>query len=364
MFIPDILQSSRHPLVILQSSVAQSTLPLLRKVIETSPGKKEQETLLFCFLHLPSSLINEDAAGLTAYDRIASVPGYDDSWIDPRDFISNAVENCELLSSSPLAAFQPVIPQGPSQQLHVVIDSVDTLLSDIGSVAESYKILRGLLSKLLARPSPSRLTLHLQSTCPLLPLLLQTSFSSTLAQLIAHPPALLVHLATEYLTPPPPASPEPKFWGVFLPVSEREADLERIIFGQDGEGSGASGEFVVEVILRGGGDHSGRRKAVERVLEGWDVTQSSPVELTSMESLKKVFGKTPVEEAAPDPTQNLSFNLNLTPSQQQARSQVPLPYAHEGKALETPAPTAGSILYDPDSADDIDDDDPDEDLDI
>ncbi|PBK77270.1 hypothetical protein ARMSODRAFT_272069 [Armillaria solidipes] len=346
MFILDILQSSRHPLVILQSSVAQSTLPLLHKVIETSLGKKEQETLLFCFLHLPSSLINEDAAGLIAYDRIASVPGYDDSWIDPRDFISDAVENC------------------PSQQLHVVIDSVDTLLSDIGSVAESYKFLRGLLSKLLARPSPSRLTLHLQSTCPLLPLLVQTSFSSTLAQLIAHPPALLVHLATEYLTPPPPASPEPKFWGVFLPVSERESDLERIIFGQDGEGSGPSGEFVVEVILRGGGDHSGRRKAVERVLEGWDVTQSSPVELTSMESLKKVFGKTAVEEAAPDPTQNLSFNLNLTPSQQQARSQVPLPYAHEGKALETPAPTAGSILYDPDSADDIDDDDPDEDLDI
>jgi elongator complex protein 5 len=29
-----------------------------------------------------------------------------------------------------------------------------------------------------------------------------------------------------------------------------------------------------------------------------------------------------------------------------------------------PATTAGAILYDPDSADDIDDDDPDEDLDI
>ncbi|KAK0198395.1 hypothetical protein F5146DRAFT_1131386 [Armillaria mellea] len=342
MFIPDILQSTRHPLVILQSSVAQSTLPLLRKAIETSSGRKEQETLLFCFLHIPSSLVNEDTAGLTVYDRIACVPGYDDSWIDPKDFISNAVENSTRRN-----------------RLRRI-----PLLSDIGSVAESYKFLRGLLSKLSARPSPSRLTLHLQSTCPLLPLLVQTSFSSTLAQLIAHPPALLIHLATEYLTPPPPASSEPKFWGVFLPVSERESDLERIIFGPDGKGSGASGEFVVEVILRGGGDHSGRRKAVERVLEGWDVPQSSPVNLTSMGSFKKVFGKTPVGEAAPDPTQNLSFNLNLTPSQQQARSQVPLPYAHEGKPLETLAPTAGSILYDPDSADDIDDDDPDEDLDI
>lgn len=82
-----------------------------------------------------------------------------------------------------------------------------------------------------------------------------------------------------------------------------------------------------------------------------------------------------------DPTQNLTFNLNLTPEQQRSRAQVPLPYVHEGgwqdfvrrhdgltdfrlgKAVEkTQAPAA--ILYDPDSADDLDDDDPDEDLDI
>ncbi len=91
----------------------------------------------------------------------------------------------------------------------------------------------------------------------------------------------------------------------------------------------------------------------------------------------------------PDPTKNVSFNLNLTPEQQQSRAQVPLPYAHDGAFISrllillrvplNPAwstgvsqtnmgtPSAipeGSILYDPDSADDIDDDDPDEDLDI
>jgi elongator complex protein 5 len=55
---------------------------------------------------------------------------------------------------------------------------------------------------------------------------------------------------------------------------------------------------------------------------------------------------------------------------------VPLPYTHEGRfhpsilhviLMRTsgkPVTTAGAILYDPDSADDIDDDDPDEDLDI
>lgn len=76
----------------------------------------------------------------------------------------------------------------------------------------------------------------------------------------------------------------------------------------------------------------------------------------------------------------MTFNLNLTPEQQQSRAQVPLPYAHEGAATlhcicvwvliycltGKPAPTAtpAAILYDPDSADDLDDDDPDEDLDI
>ena len=84
-------------------------------------------------------------------------------------------------------------------------------------------------------------------------------------------------------------------------------------------------------------------------------------------------------QSAPDPTQNLPFNLSLTSSQQESRASVPLPYAHEGifslirarivlimSFPGTPVPSnrPGAIFYDPDSADDIDDDDPDEDLDI
>jgi elongator complex protein 5 len=53
---------------------------------------------------------------------------------------------------------------------------------------------------------------------------------------------------------------------------------------------------------------------------------------------------------------------------------VPLPYAHKGMLMsnyrrliltsDSEKESSGAILYDPDSADDIDDDDPDEDLDI
>jgi elongator complex protein 5 len=74
--------------------------------------------------------------------------------------------------------------------------------------------------------------------------------------------------------------------------------------------------------------------------------------------------------------------LSLTPEQRKSRAKVPLPYAHKGMCLDQKnrqlwltwsllgdfvkdAPQlSGAILYDPDSADDIDDDDPDEDLDI
>ena len=83
-------------------------------------------------------------------------------------------------------------------------------------------------------------------------------------------------------------------------------------------------------------------------------------------------------QAEPDPTAGVSFNLNLTPAQQESKASVPLPYTKIGKrpseyrgtisdcliAESDEAPRAGQILYDPDSADDIDEEDPDEDLDI
>jgi elongator complex protein 5 len=83
-----------------------------------------------------------------------------------------------------------------------------------------------------------------------------------------------------------------------------------------------------------------------------------------LETLKPLTKKkqNEISVGTSDPTQNLPFNLSLTSSQQESRAQVPLPYAHEGTPITNNSPAA--IFYDPDSADDIDDDDPDEDLDI
>ncbi|TIA88298.1 hypothetical protein E3P99_02695 [Wallemia hederae] len=61
-----------------------------------------------------------------------------------------------------------------------------------------------------------------------------------------------------------------------------------------------------------------------------------------------------------------SFNLSLTSAQKAARETVPLPYlqAQQEVTQSNTPPPAPIISYDPDSADDWDDEDPDDDLDV
>ncbi|KAL4261144.1 Elongator complex protein 5 [Pleurotus pulmonarius] len=288
--------------LLFQSSSSQSALPILRSLLAV---KSQTSTLLFCLLYPPSDLVEGASGDVQVHDYLDHIPGYSADTPDIQTSIAAAVE------------------KAPAGALSIVIDSVDTLASDIGSDAETFTFLRELVSIVASRPGPSRLILH---TVTPQPILIQSSFSSSLTHITVYPPVILTHLASEYLTPPPPLSPEPKFWGVFLPFSERASETDRLVYGPEGQGSGSQEEIIVQI------------------LDG------------------KIYSAKKAEQSIPDPTQNVSFNLNLTPQQQQSRAQVPLPYAHESSK---PDPIQGAaIFYDPDSADDIDDDDPDEDLDI
>ncbi|KAI8340070.1 Elongator complex protein 5 [Chlamydoabsidia padenii] len=77
-----------------------------------------------------------------------------------------------------------------------------------------------------------------------------------------------------------------------------------------------------------------------------------------------------VEQAAVDPTANLSFNLTLTDEQRKTKENLVLPHFKaqqvELDGVSSPSFTSsgGSIYYEPDAADDFDDEDPDDDLDI
>ncbi|CAL1547371.1 unnamed protein product [Lymnaea stagnalis] len=67
-----------------------------------------------------------------------------------------------------------------------------------------------------------------------------------------------------------------------------------------------------------------------------------------------------------DPMAHLSFNLSLTETEKQARSQVKLPYLLDdsGDSSNNEQPSNARIIYHPDDVDDFDEEDPDDDLNI
>ena len=76
--------AQKFPFVILQSSLAQSCLPILRRVV--SDPRPSSFNLLFCMLYPPSSLAdNISSATLEIHDWLDHVPGYCDASNMPSD---------------------------------------------------------------------------------------------------------------------------------------------------------------------------------------------------------------------------------------------------------------------------------------
>ena len=65
-------------------------------------------------------------------------------------------------------------------------------------------------------------------------------------------------------------------------------------------------------------------------------------------------------------TSNLTFNLSLTEEQKQARAQLQLPYLLDDRIKQTQLDLGkkSQIFYEADEADDLDEEDPDDDLNI
>lgn len=77
-----------------------------------------------------------------------------------------------------------------------------------------------------------------------------------------------------------------------MPLSDRHHECEELVFGADGEGLGGT-DIVVELIMRSSGG-SGRKRGVERMLEGWVSSSATPCDLRDLESLKTLWTKTTV----------------------------------------------------------------------
>lgn len=83
-----------QPLILVQSSAAQTCLPVLCSLIQ--PAESPAKTLLFCFLYPPTSLIpdwpNTSNDSLKVFDYTERVPGYDETR-ESRDEILAAVRS-------------------------------------------------------------------------------------------------------------------------------------------------------------------------------------------------------------------------------------------------------------------------------
>jgi len=80
------------PLVVLESSLVQSSLPVLRAFVNN--GDATSHVLFFSLLYPPSALLAGDPPreGLHVVDRTAEVPGYSETSSDLSESILNRVK--------------------------------------------------------------------------------------------------------------------------------------------------------------------------------------------------------------------------------------------------------------------------------
>ena len=87
-----LAQASRgQNCLLLQSSSAQTCLPVLRAIIKQACERPRETTILFCFLYPPSSFLDPSrprADHVRIVDRTANVPGYDDAYESEKDWIA------------------------------------------------------------------------------------------------------------------------------------------------------------------------------------------------------------------------------------------------------------------------------------
>jgi elongator complex protein 5 len=161
--------SSAHPFFLVQSSIAQSGLALFRQILTNNinecEAKRTQHLLLFCLCYPRSSLLSNDlllSPNVDVHDWTHIVPGYEKDWENPSARMMSLVKAGMMLDNFFFISDNMKRSLAPSGPIHVAIDSIDTLLSDMGSVSEAYLFLSRLFGLIKSRPSAS-------STMPLRP---------------------------------------------------------------------------------------------------------------------------------------------------------------------------------------------------
>ncbi|CAE6407368.1 unnamed protein product [Rhizoctonia solani] len=359
-----------HPsLLLIQYDLSSPFSPMLGQVVKDLLASQTQIIFVSLFLPPGQYLGHFSTSLVHIIDYSSFVPGYSNETTP--DLLSTV--ETKLLS----------IPKGP---IALIIDSVDTMLANSGSHANTFQILSQIFGQIVQHSSSSRLVLPILSRSPLLSSLVSTNFQArvlksqpspihTLIHLVLHSPILLSHLVHQYHLTLPPVNTisEPstsRFWSVFTPVARRGTG-ERLAMAVGLEELGSTlgtmnqstnrdmDSGVAEISTR---SRAGGQKGVRTVLRPWQFDHEQNriawCGWNDIQGLRAYESRDPASAGTAPGIDNLSFNLQLSDAQQQARASVPLPYTNEGKE------SAGDseIIYIPDQADDFDDDDPDDDL--
>lgn len=125
-----VFRSDGYQVILLQSSTSSTCIPVLKHLI----GLRSRNTAVFCLLYPPACLIGTDEDILT-FDLTSYVPGYQETQ-DISSIIAEKLKSLETTS-------------------HIVIDSLETLVSDIGSTTTSYTFLKTLLSEITSKNGKS-----------------------------------------------------------------------------------------------------------------------------------------------------------------------------------------------------------------
>ncbi|KAG2176109.1 hypothetical protein INT43_005342 [Umbelopsis isabellina] len=336
--------------VILFDSVNQSGNSLLQNF--ASRAAKDQPLVILCTETSPASFLkaitNGQNASIDFFDAYSNPNGWNDNVISGKQM--TAGQTCQTVSD--LSDFKSLV-KGMSERINahkictVIIDSLSPLL--LANYEQSYQLVRSIT----ALATDQRRVIALHHT--------DITYSNNSVQ---HLPSLTDGLQRFFsvsvqLQPPPQTAmsnmaqltgfnPVEQF-SYMITMSNNTTALAKIMWKRK------SGKILHETnAIR----FDGQRVVVSSAIQDEEEPED---ELEA-----------PV---AADPTANLSFNLTLTDEQRRAKEKLVLPYmkAQNRGVVEVDSgdrsgnvepPSTGSIYYEPDAADDFDDEDPDEDLDI
>jgi len=99
------------PFVVLESSLVQSCLPVLRAFV--NGGDAATHVLLFSLLYQPSTLAGVPREGLCVVDRTAEVPGYSETSTDLAEVILNRVKQGTTYDTLHAPSNESKVDHGP-----------------------------------------------------------------------------------------------------------------------------------------------------------------------------------------------------------------------------------------------------------